>query len=485
MAQIIAKIEQLIEYLDDYDQKNHDQPSVLMSIIDDLWINIVQMCNVKSFLSINKTCKHFNNLTSIKNNKKKNYNFQLKQYWKNQCGIICDNFNHEYKHINTNSDNYNWYQMYQEFVIILSSIFVSNHLVKTEENIEKIKANNKHLTKYKECFKHIITAPHISVGQLESDKDILIVPAKLSDVSIYDHLSGTIKIFTNIIQQIIIHDCINLFKLDVAEKGWFKNGYTHRSINSMYRVEYPKFYLDDSEVSLTFFDFACLNGSIKIVKYLLTIMGTNGTCYCNFGDFYHQHTPLMHAVRGLHINIVELLIPIIKNLGNDAINKINVLQENVLNIACQSCYNKCNINIENKSKNREKIVSWLLDAGADVNVITPYQGSALFSACENGYMNIAQMLIKHPMIKENIDKCGWNTHKDVALFLMMGKALCKNSDDMAVSNLQQFIQFIINFGIETQNNRLKNILDIRNRHGKTLMMVISDPTVKLTYINIH
>ena len=53
----------------------------LFNIIDDLWIDIFYFCNVKDFLSINKCCKHFNNLTNYK------LFHRINLYWKFQSKI--------------------------------------------------------------------------------------------------------------------------------------------------------------------------------------------------------------------------------------------------------------------------------------------------------------------------------------------------------------------------------------------------------------
>ena len=87
-------------------QKRLKQSSLFFkNIIDDLWIDIFYFCNVKDFISINKCCKHFNNLTNYK------LYHRINLYWKYQSKITY------YKNIDNNDTciNNDWREFYLQF----------------------------------------------------------------------------------------------------------------------------------------------------------------------------------------------------------------------------------------------------------------------------------------------------------------------------------------------------------------------------------
>ena len=102
-----------------------------------------------------------------------------------------------------------------------------------------------------------------------------------------------------------------------------------------------------------------------------------------------------------------------------------------------------------------KLVKCLINNGVDVNVVDYLNGTALYMASVNGYINIVKMLVEHPMIKENIDTCTF--HRQLTLFALMDRLLNKQKSDAYVasmSDFKQFFQFVVEYGIKTKNDGL-------------------------------
>ena len=511
---IILKIDRLIEYIDDYSNEDCDPQNevsqianfaIIANIIDDLWVNIFCLCNVKSFISISHTCKHFHNLTNIYNSNNKNYVSRLKQYWKNQCQVLCINYNHEYKDASIN--DYNWYTMYQELVTIISNLFASQYLFKIEKKVADDKRarkkyalssylhGNKRQIQSKDYLNHIISAPHVSgvyknkgestnidynnlyeqkidMRELVSDNDIRVLPTRLQDIEIG---SFTNRLIMPIVQ-IIEHDCLSMFKLYTNETFCFiKNGYSNSTITEMIDPNVAmEFGMEKENGNLTLFESACLKGSVKIVNYLLEMMAPIGMKYCNRQHPPSFYTPLMRAVDSMHVKVVEILVPLIKKLGEHAINFINFYHQTALHIILSKRGTG-----ELSQGNVDKIAKCLIvDGGIDVNVTGRSISTPLFLACSNGHVNVAKMLIQHSDIENNIDRCCMR--EKLALFALINRVLNK-PDDVPMMVFKQFFQFIIDYGIKTQNDQLKDISKIRDQSGRTSLMTVAQSDLVKRY----
>ena len=494
MNDFISKIEGLIAQIDNC-SKNHDQDAedshdfnqlnFVTNIIDDLWVNIFCLCNVKTFISITHTCKHFHHLTNIHNSINKNYLGRLKQYWKNQCKVLWTYLNDEYKDVNTNK--YDWYATYQELVIVISNLFAAQYLFKIERKIaldRKSGVNgqlvsyldaNKQQIEAKNYLNDIITAPHlpkmynikntdentnikyegIDLRELVTDKDIVALPTKLHDIEVQSFVFViSVKIA---IEQIMEHDCINMFKL-YTNQTCFKNGYSDEMIVDLFARHDIGWEKNFQGRSLTLFDCACSNGSIKIVKYLLQMMPSMKLC--NTKHNAYMYTPLMFAVKYGRVKVVQLLA---KKLGKNAINSRNNQHETALHVALMHRFDGQEV---------REMAKYLVDNGVDVNAANIRGKSALFISCARVSINIdiCKLLVQHPGIKDNIDRC--TCCGELALFALIGR-LIHYPIGVSMSDFKQFFQSIIDHGIKTKNDRLKNIGEIRYKTGETLLMFVA------------
>ena len=184
---------------------------------------------------------------------------------------------------------------------------------------------------------------------------------------------------------------------------------------------------------------------------------------CNKNDEQDGYTPLMGAVKHGHVKIVQLLVPLIKNLGKNEINSRNHRYETALHVALMQRFD---------AHEAYQMAKYLIDNGIDVNAGNIYDENALFMACAYSHINIdiCKLLIEHPRIIDNIDTCG--CYKELALFALIDRFL-RYPLGMQMSEFKQFFQFIIDHGIKTQNDQLKNIAQIRDRSGQTLLMFVA------------
>ena len=80
----------------------------IFDIIDDAWISVILYCNVKDFLSLRLSCKHFNLLTNHKR-----YN-QINKYWKHVCQRLCQDI--DILNFETN-DWFNFFISFSKFLM--------------------------------------------------------------------------------------------------------------------------------------------------------------------------------------------------------------------------------------------------------------------------------------------------------------------------------------------------------------------------------
>lgn len=77
--------------------------NIIDCLIDDIWINCFILLNVKDFLSVCKTCKHFYKLANDKNC------VRIDKYWEYQCQELCaDVKDHDFI-----TKDIDWRQLYQ------------------------------------------------------------------------------------------------------------------------------------------------------------------------------------------------------------------------------------------------------------------------------------------------------------------------------------------------------------------------------------
>ena len=175
----------------------------------------------------------------------------------------------------------------------------------------------------------------------------------------------------------------------VNDRGWFQEGYTPLMRASMYgNTEAVKLLLDagadiklTSRHGLSSFMMACSNGYIEIAELLLK----HGADIDRFGNGWNPITAAaMHDC--------QKMITFLLENGAD-INRANHRGETALMMVCRNAVGK------------KKAIKLLLAAGADVNAADKEGQTALMGlASENGYTELMHILIKFgadPNIRNN------------------------------------------------------------------------------------
>ena len=117
-----------------------DLPCFIDSIGDDVLVSISLFCNVKSFISLSQTRKHYNKITKLNNNKniqhnknKNNNHKRTNDYWYNHCQLVCNDFKNKDQNYNC---KYNYNLIYRELIIILTDAIIAKYTVKLGQKLD-------------------------------------------------------------------------------------------------------------------------------------------------------------------------------------------------------------------------------------------------------------------------------------------------------------------------------------------------------------
>ena len=479
-------------------------------LYDDIWISILSFCNVKEFLSLNKTCHYLNKLT--KNKQDMSNSVRINEYWYDQCKVLCSQFITRTMRMKTNRINF--FLLYQELFIIISHSIAIKYKNKLNDAMVKhliinAYASNINDMQWKMCFKrqlernlfqiqakcyfdYLTTAPHSETTddhtelyetdeapkkgkkqkskrfdwlryknskhrhfnkpfkyhdfkRLLSDSDLCVLPFKLLQVR-----GGKPKA---LICDIIKHDCIKMFKLYTKSQLKFENRCVDETIREMYSLETSIYH----DLDFTLFGASCHHGSLKIFNYLLTII--TSMKYCNQNSEKDGKTPLMVAAEAPQIEIVKLLLPIVKTLGNDEISRTTA------NEYCDETALHCAIFEHDEQvdkKQASEIALLLIENCIDINIGST-TNSALHYACSGLYFEVIKELVRHRNIKYNIDTCYCDDPDHIeleplALYSLIKRVCIQHNHKSIMEQFKQLINFIIDYGTKTNNNNLENIL---------------------------
>ena len=490
-----------------------DLPCFIDSIGDDILVSISLFCNIKSFISLSRTCKHYNNIMKVNNNKnpknnKNNHNNhkRINDYWYNHCKLICNDFKSKDQNYNY---NYNYNVIYRELVIIFTDAIIAKYTVKLGETLDNcwelayacmrdipplymhmrycFDTKRKCLRKMfdpmewrKACSDQLLTAPrrlmvvddtdvltisyiadydrifrmkfftdnvnYDSLSKLLSPNDMLCLPITLIPMIEKNKLHD----YTIPIIDIIEHDLINLFEFCINKNfthDRLQLKFDNRLIDQLDRKYLPKWvgrYNRTAHLSL--FNVVCHHGSEKILHYLLKKID-----YKNDQGNTIDERSLLVALRNEQFKIAKILIPLMKYTNHWGKSL------NWLLTKSGECENN-----DKKKKIYTDIALLLIDNDCDINIINKKDASPLCIACGTLQFDIIKKLIQHPKIKHNIGTC--RRYTGFALFEMIKQ--CKEAEFEDFKNL---IEFIIDFGIKTNNETLKNILQVKDRNNTTAL----------------
>ena len=263
----------------------------------------------------------------------------------------------------------------------------------------------------------------------------------------------------------------------------------------------------DSENHATPLMYACMNGSVEIVDYLV-----RHGAQINIGDD-EGTTPLMYAITGSNIGCVEYLLKhgVDVNMRQDdkvtalicaclmdnlEITKLLVNKGTEINAQEEKGFFPLGIASQNGNL---ELAEYLIKNGAQISMENKEGNTALIAACLNGYTNVADMLIKHGAQIEHTNKEG-NTpimeackygYLDLVKYLYRAGAkidkVNENGDDaiaLAINNNRlKVVEFIA--------KRMPNINRIDKQGLTPLMLAITTGNKDMTEIllengaNIH
>ena len=441
----------------------------------------------------------------------------INDFWYDQCKLICS-WGSIIKTMTIKTHKINFFSLYQELFIIISNSIAIKYKNKLNTAILKhLKDGND--IEWKRCFKHqlkrnlfqiqakcyfdyLTTAPHSDYcdhdsepeeekekskvfdwldyknnkhrdfksafkyddfKQLLSDSDLCVLPFKLPSCGVVDRVQVRAEPVA-LICDIIKHDCVNMFKLYTKlEVENVENGYINidKTIREMYCLKTSIY----DDLDFTLFGASCYHGSVKIFNYLLKIMPNME--YCNQNSEQHGTTPLMVASEAHQVEIVKLLLPIVKNLGNDEISKTSCNEydvETALHCALVEYLFDDDQQIE--KKNASDIALLLIENGIDINIGSNFN-CALHFACSGLYFDVIKKLVEHQNIKYNIDTCCCDfdpNDKDLielehlALYTLIKRVCIEHNNKSIMTQFKQLINFIIDYGTKTNQKNLENIL---------------------------
>ena len=177
-------------------------------------------------------------------------------------------------------------------------------------------------------------------------------------------------------------------------------------------------------------------------------------------EIFHE-TSLMVALQHKQCKIVKLLIPLVfKAVLSWPVSE--TLHRALYSAGVGNTNKSQQTNMYSCSAPYADVAIFLIDNGCDINITDNYNKSALYVACRYLQFDVIKKLIQHPLIKDNIDTCHKDNHFGLFETIKRGQFEdCKN-----------LIEFIIYVGVKTDNEKLKNIIQVRSKKDKTVLDMI-------------
>ena len=429
---MLRKLDELLVFLDGYDrERNNDTAPIprktkihdysdhtgedVDMIIDDLWIEIFFFIDIKDFLSICQTCKHFHFITKEKDNTNR-----ISQYWKLQCQLLCSNFCHQFKHYNSSK----YKSIYIELVTIFTNVIrlkFDDDCLSIHGSIPLVNEQNIHHVK-----RFLIERKFENENGNSNGEDIYncnyndgLVKFPLLWPSVTVSINY-VPVLQTPITQVIAKDHVNVFKMmietnnickDLMDKGNYHSFVINLSIESLFN---PKDYYtgnqeyDESQFDLSMYEWnlfcrCCYYGSVKILNYLLSLPNiTTQFDNCTNNDIKKQalkdRTPLMIAIKNEKTEIVKKLVPYVSKYHN--INAKDKYGWTALYHATR--------NIRSPDNIRYEMIKLLIDHGADVNIKTCRGYTCLWEACCLGNFVVIKYLMnahhqRNILLENNMD----------------------------------------------------------------------------------